>query len=165
MVVDAGEDLRFGAVAREDGPDDVHLPELHRPTPLPALIGAQHLLALALDDEAAAQERPIDRHVRGRVEAGLPQLVLDAHRSPQVVAASHVEDRHLDRALHLVGDVPWPVGLVGESLEATLFVFEEPAIDRLATHVELGRDLGDGKAVFHHHGHGVIALFHFADVL
>ncbi len=38
-------------------------------------------------------------------DARLLRLVLNALRAPQVVASSHVEHLHLQRAGHLVGDV------------------------------------------------------------
>ena len=57
VVVDAGEDLGLGAVGGEYRAHHVHLPELHGPAPLPALVGAQHLAALALDDQPGAPAR------------------------------------------------------------------------------------------------------------
>ena len=81
------------------------------------------------------------------------------------MAPSQVEHAHFGRPVHLVRDVVGSVALVGQGLEAPCFVFGQPAVDRLAGHVELGRDLGDGETISHHHGHGVVALFHFADVL
>lgn len=75
----------------------------------------------------------------------------------------HFEERRLDRLLHLVGEVQWSTGLIGEYLESPLFVFREPAVDRLATHFELHRDVGDGEPVPDHHGHRIAALFQLAD--
>jgi hypothetical protein len=43
-----------------------------------------------------------------------------------------------------VRDVTWSMRLVGECLEAPFFVFSQPAVDRLARDVELGRDVGAG---------------------
>jgi hypothetical protein len=37
---------------------------------------------------------------------------------------------------------------VAERLEATLFIFGQPGLIRLARHTELGRDLGDGETLF-----------------
>ena len=116
VIVDARKDLRFGAVGREDRSHDVHLPELHRSSALPALIGLEHLLPFALHDETASKQRTVDRHMARRIEGRLLQLELNALGSPEVMTLSHVEDPHFDLTVDLVRHGVRSMGLVGERL-------------------------------------------------
>jgi len=54
MIVDALHDLRLRPVRKADTADDVHLPQLHRPRPLPPLVVTAATLAGLWDDHAVA---------------------------------------------------------------------------------------------------------------
>jgi hypothetical protein len=51
------------------------------------------------------------------------------------------------------------------STESAFFVALELRIHALATHAELARHLGAAESISKDAEHGVISLFHFADVL
>ena len=61
VVVDPGDDLDLGAVGEHDPADDVHLPQFHRPVPLPTLVVLPATSTRHRVDQPVPDEYPVDR--------------------------------------------------------------------------------------------------------
>jgi len=101
VVVDAGEGLQFGPVGEHDPADDVHLPQLHRPVPLPAHpVGPLPFAGL---DEPVTQQRPVDRRARRRrVDPAAGDLMREPRRTPERMLAAQITHQRLDVGRHLM---------------------------------------------------------------
>lgn len=164
VVVDAGEELRLGPVLAEHPADDVHLPELHGPAPLPALVGREGPL-LARDGEPAARQHAMDgREARGRLAAP-GQGEGDAPGAPVGVGESQLDDRRGALPVELAGHRVGTVAVVAQPDHPLGLVARHPGVDRLAADADLARHLGDGEAVPDDHLHRLVALLHLADLL
>jgi hypothetical protein len=61
MIIDPGHDLDLGTAGQEDPAHHVHLPQVHRPRPLPPPVILPAPAPLARLDQAMAHQRPVDR--------------------------------------------------------------------------------------------------------
>ncbi len=77
VVVDPGEHLALAGIT-----DDIHLPQLHRAPPFPALVGLELLAGSLGLDQVVAHQGPIDGHVReDHLETLSLEVVLQADRA------------------------------------------------------------------------------------
>src|SRR5271170_4020613 len=103
VVVDARHDLDLGAVLQEEPTDDVHLPQLHGPRALPALVVRALLLSTLRLDQPVTHQGPIDRRAtRQRVSALSQQMGPDRSRTPPRMGEAKVHDPRFDRSRRLV---------------------------------------------------------------
>jgi len=103
VVVDPGQCLGGRAVAEQEATDDVHLPQLHRAAPLPALPHLASTLSRDRLDHARSNQTPVHRGLRRRgIHPLLGQLERQAPRAPVRPGSPHLEDRCLERGGHLV---------------------------------------------------------------
>ena len=110
MVVDPGHQLGLAAVGQLQAAHDVHLPQLHRPFPLPAPPGRLGTPAALGFDQAVAHQHPVDRGPRRqRLHTLAGQLVAQPPRPPPRVRPPQLIDHGLDRFGELMGAAPGTV--------------------------------------------------------
>ena len=103
VVVDAGHDRGLGAVVKMHTEGDVHLPQLHRPGPLPPLVvRAAPTPALGID-ELMTDQRAVDRRPGGQRLIPSRASRLTIVRGPQPgCCPTQLHDAGLDLRRHLV---------------------------------------------------------------
>ncbi len=103
MVVQAGNRPQLGAICQPDPAHDVHLPQLHRPGPLPTLVIRPPLLPLLRIHQAVANQRPIDRRPRRNPIHPLPlQVIANRPWTPTRMSTPHLHHPSLDLHRHLM---------------------------------------------------------------
>ena len=160
VIVDAGHDLALGAIGQEVATHDVHLPELHGPGALPALVVRALSPALRGLDEPVPDQGPIDRRARRqRLGPCVTQPPEDRPRSPAGVRSAHLHDLGLDRRRHLVRAALGLRALVGERAQALVRIAPQPGVDGLASHPVASCDVSDARAVQDLYD-GLVSLLH-----
>ena len=161
VVIDPGHDLRLGAVGEAHAADDVHLPQLHRPGPLPTLVVGLLATPRLRGDQPVTDQAPIDRRAaRHRVDALTTQPVADRARPPTRMLDPHLHDPRLDLRGHLMRTRTRHRRAVHQAGQPPRRVALQPAMHALTSHPEPGRDLGDRHPVVQHLENGLIALLH-----
>ena len=103
VVIEARDDRRFAAVFELHAAHDVHLPQLHGPGSLPALVVASLTATLRGLDQAVAHQRPVDRGAAGQGDdLLLGEEVADGLGSPGGVLTAQGADPGLDPGGHLM---------------------------------------------------------------
>ena len=82
VVVDPGDHLALGAVLEEHPTHHVHLPQLHGPRPLPALVVLEPSSSGLGLDEPVPDEAAVDRRAGGGLVQLPAQLGQDGPRAP-----------------------------------------------------------------------------------
>jgi hypothetical protein len=135
VVVDPGQGLGGRAVAEQEATDDVHLPQLHRATPLAALPHLTSTLSGHRLDDSGSNQTPVHLGLRrNRVHALLGQLERQTPRTPIRPGPPHLEHRCLELGRHLVWAARRPVRPVAKPFEALRLVPREPGVHGLPAH-------------------------------
>ncbi len=160
VVVDAGHRRELGAVGQVDAPHHVHLPQLHGPGALPALVVPSAAPALGRLDQTMAHQRPIDRRPPGnRIHAFVVEAVADGARAPGGVLATKLEDAGLDRRRHLVGTALGLGAAIGQPGHPVVGIGPQPVVHGLAGHAVAPGNV-DHRGSVEHLAHRPIALLH-----
>jgi hypothetical protein len=159
VVIDPGDDLGLGAVGQPGSIDDVQLPQRHRRRALPAPVVLPPSAARARDDEAVADQDPVDRHPRrhARPASAAAQLVLEPAWAPAGMLPAQLTDGGLQLCRDLVGAGVGPFGPVNQSPQPSLPIAGQPRVQRLSGDPDLPGDLADCGAGLHGQD-GAIAL-------
>ncbi len=147
VVVDPGHTLDLDPVGQVDPTDHVHLPQLHRPPPLPAPIVAAPSTAQLRVDPAVTHQGPIDAGpTRHRLHVLLLELVADPVRTPARMQVPDRQHHRLDLRAHLVRTRSRPRAPVLQVRHPTISgITAQPAMHRLTADPETTRHL-------HHRG-------------
>jgi hypothetical protein len=152
---------RSAAVGEQDTADDIHLPQLHRPAPFPALEPAVAAASGLRVDQPRPLERPIDPRARRRRLDDRPRGLVDQPAwTPVRVATTGFEHPDLDGRIHLMRTTGWSMGAIGEPAEPLILIPPQPPVHRLARDSEAPRDLHHRNAITDHREHRLIPLFH-----
>ncbi len=122
VVIDPGQHLAFRAVRQQHPTHHVHLPQLHRPAPLPALIGRQLLRAAPRLDQArpcATPDRSPTRDGSGSTPSRASRCAIRAGPQPGRSRRSS-STRASTSARHLQRRSTRPVRPVRQPLQARL---------------------------------------------
>jgi hypothetical protein len=147
VVIDAGDDLGFGAVDGDDPVDDVHLPQFHRSLPLPADVVAAAAFTPDRGDQPMPDQDLIDRRQR-RDRTRTPvaaEFVLQPTLAPLRMIAPQLANRRLDLGRSVGRMGMRPMRPIRQSVQTFVPVPGQPTVHRLPRHANL---LGD-----FHHGH------------
>lgn len=161
MVVDPGDDLGFGAIGEHDPADDVHLPQLHRPSPLPPHIVPAAPATLGRFDQTVADQDPIHRHPRRhRIRASMPaQLERDPPGTPPRMKPTQLTHQRLHLRRCLMSTPLRSAGSVFQPGESPFGIAGEPGMDGLPGHPDPGCHLDHGFSRLNRQ-HRPIPLFH-----
>lgn len=153
MVIYPGDHFGFAAVGQLDAADDVHLPQFHRPVPLPPDVITPAPASFAAIDQAVAAQDPIRRRDR-RHSAGAAiaaQLEHDPHRPPPRMIPTQRAHRRLHLRCRLMRTRHRPMRTIAQRLQALGPIAREPHVQTLPRHPELERDLTHPAAALHRH--------------
>src|SRR6266498_1836106 len=142
--------------------DQVHLPQLHRPLPLPAFERTLAAPTLRLDQPVADQQPPDPSPRRQRRHPTPLQLVQQPLWPPARVRPAQLAHPGLDGCWHLVRAARRPVRAVRQALQPALAVPVDPRMDRLARHPVALRNPAHRQSRLQHLDHGVVALLDHA---
>src|SRR6266498_209185 len=142
--------------------DQVHLPQLHRPLPLPAFERTLAAPTLRLDQPVADQQPPDPSPRRQRRHPTPLQLVQQPLWPPARVRPAQLAHPGLDGCWHLVRAARRPVRAVRQALQPALAVPVDPGVDRLARHPVALRNPAHRQSRLQHLDHGVVALLDHA---
>ena len=136
VVIDAGDHLHLRPIGQVDPAHHVHLPQLHRPTPLPPPIVAAAPLTLGRIQQPVPDQRPIHtRPARHRHDALPGQPIADPVRSPVPVLPPQPDHPHLHRRGHLMRTRPRPGRPVDQVRQPTITgIPGPPPVHRLPGH-------------------------------
>ncbi len=148
VVVDTGQHLRLPAVRQQHPADHVHLPQLHRPAPLPPLELAVPLAPRGRIDQVGPLQQPVDpRPRRHRIDTR-PDRLMDQPPGPPVrVAAPGLQHPHLDRWIHLMRAPRRPMRPIRQPAQPLRLVPAQPPMHRLPRHVEPTRHLDNRDTI------------------
>ncbi len=133
-----------------DAPDNVHLPQLHRPAPLAALVVGTATAPLGRLDQPVADQGPVHRGApRQRVDALPSQTVEDRARPPARMGPAQLDDGGLDLRWHLVRTGLGLGRAVGQTGQTMGRVAAQPVVHRLAGHAVAPRHVDHGGPVEH----------------
>src|ERR671910_205152 len=160
MVIDRGDDARLPTIREPHTPDDVHLPELHRPGPFPTLV-ISALLAPRLDfDQPVTHQAAIDRRPPWHRHHPVTfEAMTDRARPPARMLTAQLHDARLDLGKHLMRTRPRHRRTIHQARQTSRRVPAKPPMHALARHPEALRDLGHRHPT-QHLEHGLIALLH-----
>ena len=160
VVIDPGEHLALPPVGQQHPADHVHLPQLHRPAPLPPL------------ELAVPRRRAPDRSVRRASAPDTPPSATAPGSTPPATASctsrrgpqSGLRRRasqhpHLDRPVHLMR-APRRRWDRSASPPGLVLIPPQPPVHRLARHAEPARHLHDRNTIADHREHRLIPLLH-----
>ncbi len=142
--------------------DQVHLPQLHRPLPLPAFERTLAAPTLRLDQPVADQQPPDPSPRRQRRHPTPLQLVQQPLWPPARVRPAQLTHPGLDDCRHLVRAARRPVRAIRQALQPALAVPVDPRMDRLARHPVALRNPAHRQSRLQHLDHGVVALLDHA---
>jgi hypothetical protein len=160
VVIDTSDDARLPAVGEQHTTDDIHLPELHRPGPLPALVVGALLAASLRLDKAVTNKTAINRRPpRHRHHPVTLEAMPDRARPPPRMLTTQLHDARLDHRQHLMRAQPRHRRAIHQARQTPRRVTAKPPMHTLTRHPEPTGDLG------HRHPaqrleHGLIALLH-----
>lgn len=148
VIIHSGHDLRLGQlpsqrVNEHHAADDVHLPQLHRPVPLPALVIRPLPAPHPRFHRPMPDQDPIHRHPR-RHRAHCPgplQHMNDPPRTPPRMHAPQLTHRRLHLGRSLMRTRGRPARPVSQARQTRCGIPRLPPADRLPRHPELPGDL------------------------
>jgi hypothetical protein len=165
VVIQAGQRLRRRPVGQPDPADDVHLPQLHRRTALPALPRLSPPPAGTGLDQRGPGQRPVDPGLTGqRRHAPAGQLHHDPPRAPRPMHPAQLEHRRLDQRRHLMRARSRPARPIRQRLQPTGLIAAQPAMQRLPGHAPLLGHRGHLMPLGDHRQHRQIALLGHAQL-
>jgi hypothetical protein len=139
VIVDPGHHLQLGAIRQEHPTHDVHLPQLHRPGPLPPPVIRPAPPPLLRIHQTMAHQSPIHRRTRRhRLHPLLTQLIENPARTPTRMSPTHLHhpslhpNRHLMRTRHRLRA---PIHQTGQPVRG---VAAQPPMNRLPSHPKTG---------------------------
>lgn len=160
VIIKAGHRRQLGAVGQVDPPDDVHLPQLHRPRPLPPRVIRPPTLPLRRVDQAVTNQRPIRRRpTRHRIHTIPTQLVHDRPRPPTTMGPAQLHDPRLHRRRRLMRTPPRPRGPVRQPGRAPRRVSPQPVVHRLTGHAATASHI-HRRGPVQHLTHRLVPLLH-----
>jgi hypothetical protein len=136
VVIDPGDHLHLAAIAEVDTAHHVHLPQLHRPAPLPPPEVRPPPPALGRLQQPVTDQGPIPtRPARHRHETLPGQLIADSVRPPVPVLPPQPDHPHLGRRRHLMRTRPRPTTAVDQIRQPTISrIPAQPPVHRLPAH-------------------------------
>ena len=161
VVIDAGHDLDLGAAGQVHPAHHVHLPQLHRPAPLPAPVILPPPLALLRIHQAMPDQRPVHRRPpRQRHHPRPLQLPADPRRPPPRMIPPHAHDPRLHRGGHLMRARRRPRRPVRQPAQAARRIAGQPLMHRLPRHTMAAGHLGNRQALLQDLQHRPVPLLH-----
>gem|GEM_PF-5621124 len=161
MVIDTGHDARFPPVDQPHPTNDIHLPQLHRPRPLPPLvIGLLAPPRLRLDQPVAHQTSIHRRPTRQRHHPLRLQPKQDRPRTPPRIRPAQLHDPRFDFGRHLMRTRQRLLRPIRQTRQTFGRVATQPSMHCLARHTEADRNIGDRCSLVHHLEHRLITQLH-----
>ena len=161
VIIDAGHDRQSRAIAQPYPVGDVHLPQLHRPGALPALVVAGASAPSLRLNQLVTDERAVDagaRRQRGYLGSG--ETTEDRARPPSGVLTAHLHHARFDHRRHLMRAVVRARTPVGQPWQSLSRVAAQPPVHRLSTDTIPTGHVGAGRSPIQHLEHRLILLFH-----
>jgi hypothetical protein len=144
---------------------DVHLPQLHRPGPLPPLPPPVPPPPRARVDQPRPQQRSVDPRPRRHRRQPRPLgLVHQPPWAPPRMGPPPLQHRRLHRRRHLPRATHRPPGPILQTLQAGVLIPAQPRMDRLPGHLPPRRHVDDRVPIPDHRQHRLIALLHHAQL-
>ncbi len=162
MIIDAGHHLDLQAVREMDAAHDIHLPQLHRPAPLPPPVILPPPAPLPGLHQPMAHQRPVHRRAaRQRHHARPLQLPDDPRRPPPRMITPHAHDPRLNDGAHLMRARHRPRRPVRQPRQPTAAgIPGQPLVHRLPRHPIPARHFNDRRAFLQDLQHRPIPLLH-----
>lgn len=161
MVVHPGDHLGLRAVGQPHAADDVHLPQLHRPGPLPPHIVLASPATFDRLEQAMADQDPIHRHPRRhRIRTAVPaQLERDPPGPPPRMMPAQLTHQRLHLRRGLMYTPLRPAGPILQPGQSHLRIAGQPGVHRLPRHPDPGGHLHHRLSGLHRQ-HRPIPLLH-----
>ena len=163
VIIDPGDHLRLAPAGQADPTDDVQLPQLHRPFPLPAAVVLPTPTTRHRADQAMPDQHPVDRGQRRHRTGTLApaQLELQPTFPPPRMPPAQLTDRRLDLRAGLLRMPVRAVRAIRQPVQALLPIPADPPMHRLPRdteplghlgHRHTGLDLQHGPVPLLRHG-------------
>ena len=141
----------IAAAGRAPPPDHIHLPQLHRPGPLPPAIVRPTAPPLLRRHQTMPHQRPINtRPARHRANPVLFELVTDPARTPHRMHPPDLHNPRLSRRTHLMRTRMRPRRPITQTAQASLGgIPAQPNVHTLPRHPEPAGHLSHRGALQH----------------
>ncbi len=161
VVIDTGHDLGLRTIGELHTTNDVHLPQLHRPRPLPTLVVRPLPLTRLRRDQPLTHQTPIDRRQRRqRLDTVLAELMPNRARTPARMLTTQPNDPSFNLGRHLMRTRQRPRRTIDKTGQTLGRVPAQPLMNRLSRHPVAAGHIGDRRPVVQHLEHCLISLFH-----
>jgi hypothetical protein len=161
MIIDPGHHLDLQAPGQVNAAHHVHLPQLHRPPPLPPAVILPPPPAFPRLDQAMADQRPVHRRPpRQRHHLLALQLPPDPRRTPARMLPAQGHDPRLGHRHHLMRARPRPRGPVCQAAQPVTGIPAQPFMHRLPRYPIPARHRRHRRAFLQDLQHSPIPLLH-----
>ncbi len=161
VVIDPGHDLHLDAIGQVHPAHHVHLPQLHRPAPLPPAVILPPPPAFLRLDQAMADQRPVHRRPAWQRRRPFPlQLPPDPRRTPARMFPAQPDDPRLGHHSHLMRARLRPRGPVRQAAQPALGIPAQPFMNGLPRYPVPPGHRRDRRSILQDFKHSPIPLLH-----